>query len=428
MRHTQKSRSSLPGPDNITREVLPNGITLLVRENFVNPSVVITGYLEVGAEDEPREQAGLCSFTVDALERGTHRRPFAQLYEEVESIGATFGVNAGTHITTFRAKGMAEHLPLLLDILSDVLRSPAFDPQQVEKVRTEIRSFHLERAHNTRRVASLAFHELLYPQEHPYHRALSGYPETVERISRDDLVAFHHRYFTPRGMVIVVVGAVKAVDVIKAIRQAFGAWEADRPAREPLPDVLPLTERREKRLTLPDKTQSNLVLGWVGPERRHPEFIACHLTNTVLGVFGMYGRLGKSVREANGLAYYVYSQVEGGSGPTPWRIVAGVNPANVDRAVSLIQEELRRIRETRVPDEELRDSQTYITGSLPLHLEMNEGVAAALSHIERYDLGLDYYLRYRDMIMSITPEDVQAAARHWLDPERFALAVVNPEK
>ncbi len=185
MRHRRKTHSSLPGPDNITREVLPNGITLLVRENFVNPSVVVSGYLPAGAEDEPREQAGLCSFVVDAMERGTQRRPFAQLYEEVESIGATFGLNAGTHITTFRAKGMAEHLPLLLDILADVIRTPAFEAQQVEKVRAEIRSFHRERAHDTRRMAALTFHELLYPPEHPYHRALSGYPETVERISRE---------------------------------------------------------------------------------------------------------------------------------------------------------------------------------------------------------------------------------------------------
>ena len=426
MQHRRKTHSSLPGPDNITREVLPNGITLLVRENFVNPSVVVSGYLLTGAEDEPREQAGLCSFVVDAMERGTQRRPFTQLYEEVESIGATFGLNAGTHITTFRAKGLAEHLPLLLDILADVIRTPAFEAQQVEKVRAEIRSFHRERAHDTRRMAALTFHELLYPPEHPYHRALSGYPETVERISRDDLVAFHRRYFAPQGAVIVVVGAVKAADAAKAIRRAFGTWNAERPPRAPLPPVPPLEERREKRLALPDKTQSNLVLGWAGPPRKHPEFVAGYVTNTILGVFGMYGRLGKAVREANGLAYYVYSQVEGGFGPTPWRIVAGVNPTNVDRAIALIQDELRRIREQPVPDEELRDSQTYITGSLPLRMETNEGVAGALTHIERYDLGLDYYLRYREMIMSITPQAVQAAARHWLDAERFVLAVVNP--
>jgi zinc protease len=421
-RHT----TSLPGPDDTLRQELPNGITLLVRENALSPTVVVNGYLEIGAEDEPRDKAGLAGFVTDVMERGTQRRAFSDLYEEVESIAASFGLSASTHITTFGAKGLAEYLPLLLDILDDVLRNPAFRAEQVERARAEILTSIQEREHSTRRTAALTFHELAYPPAHPYHRSLLGYSDTIARITRDDLVDFHARYTAPQGMVIVVVGAVKAADVVEAITATFGDWQATRPARRELPPVPPLAERREKRIALPDKTQSDLVLGWPGPARTHPDFVPCFVANTVLGVFGMYGRLGKSVRSTNGLAYYAYSKVDGGKGPGPWRVVAGVNPANVDRALELVLTELRTLREAPVPEEELNDSRSYLTGSLPLRLETNEGVAQALINIERYDLGMDYLQQYAEMIAGVTPDQVQAVAQRWIDPEHYALAIAEP--
>lgn len=422
-----RAKTSLPGPNDILRETLPNGITVLARENFDSPAVVINGYVEAGAEDETPEQAGLASFTAEVMERGTVHRSFAQLYEEVESVGATFGLSSSVHLTSFGAKGLAESLPLLLDVLADTLRYPAFPAEQVEKERAEFLTDFQEREHDTRRMAALTFYELAYPAEHPYHRSLTGYPETIARLSRDDLAAFHQRYFAPQGMTIVIVGAVKALAALKAVTKAFGDWDAVRPARAPLPAVPPLNARRIRRIAIADKTQSDLQLGWPGPARSEPDFLAAHLANTVLGVFGMMGRLGEIVREQNGLAYYASSRVDGGKGPGPWRAVAGVNPANVEKAIALIEQEIRRLREEPVPEDELNDSKAFLTGSLPLQLETNEGVAGALVNIERYQLGLDYLHRYRNLIQAQTPAAVQAAARRWLDPDHYALAVAGPE-
>lgn len=260
MLYHRKPKYAYPGPEDVFRQTLPNGITLLARENFDSPAVVIHGYVEAGAEDEPRAQCGLASFTADVLERGTHRRDFAQLYEEVESVGAAFGIGAGTHITSFGGKALAEHLPLLLDIIGDTLRYPAFRPVQVERARAEILTDFQERAHDTRRMASLNFSALAYPETHPYHWSLNGYPETVQSITRDDLAEFHQRYFTPQGLTLAVVGAVKAQDAAALVAETFGDWSATRPARAPLPEVPTLAGRREQRVALPDKTQSNLVL------------------------------------------------------------------------------------------------------------------------------------------------------------------------
>jgi len=436
MYRRKTKQHSLPGPDDVYRQTLPNGITLLVRENFASSAVVVNGYVEVGEEDEalPREGLtgtipklhGLAGFVTDVIERGTQRRPFEQLYEEIESIGAHFGLNAGTHITSFGAKGLAEYLPLLLDIISDTLRNPAFHLDQVEKARAEILTSLKERENDTQRMASLLFRELVYPETHPYHWSLLGYPDTIANITRDDLVQFHQRYFSPQGLTLVVVGGIKVEQAVQAITEKFGDWQSTRPERAPLPGVAALAERREQHITLADKTQSNLVLGWPGPARLDDDFIPCYIGNTVLGIFGLYGRLGKSVREANGLAYYAYSQLDGGKGPGPWRIIAGVNPRNVEKATRIIQQEVRRMRDELIPEDELNDSKSFLTGSLPLQLETNEGVARSLVNIERYDLGLDYLYRYNDIIMNVTTKQIQAAVQRWMDPEHFALAVAEP--
>lgn len=417
---------ALPGPHDTLRQELPNGITVLARENPASPAVVITGYLEAGNQDEPTDQAGLSSFTTDAMMRGSRKRSFEDLYEEVESIGAAFGLSSGTHITSFSARGLADSLPLLLDIVADILRFPSFEPQQVEKVRAEILTDLQEREHNTRRMAALTFYQLAYPEHHPYHRSVTGYPHTVNAITREQLQDHHRRFFSPHNMRVIVVGAVKPERAVQAVAEAFGEWEHSRPPRSELALLGPLTERREKRISIADKTQSNLILGWPGPMRRHPDYIACFVANTILGVFGMYGRLGQSIREDKGLAYYVYSQLEGGMGPGPWRVVAGVNPNHVEQTIELILQEVHRLRETPVEITELQDAVSYLVGSLPLHLETNEGVARALVNLERYNLGLDYLWRYRELIEAITPDSVQEVARRWLDPERYALAVANP--
>jgi zinc protease len=139
----------------------------------------------------------------------------------------------------------------------------------------------------------------------------------------------------------------------------------------------------------------------------------------------MMGRIGAIVREELGLAYYVYSQLEGGLSRAPWSIVAGVNPANVDLAIERILDELRRFAEEPVSEEDLADNQSYLVGNLPLQLESNEGIAGTILNMEIYRLGLDYLLHYRDTIYALTRDDLFAATRHYLAPDRLVIAVAG---
>ena len=219
-------------------------------------------------------------------------------------------------------------------------------------------------------------------------------------ITRDDLENFYRARFGAKGMLVVIVGAVKAEAAFEAWERAFGGWQgADAQARrEPVPPAPRLEEMRREFVPVPGKTQSDIILGFVGPARADPDFWDANLGNTVLGVFGLMGRLGTNVRDRLGLAYYSYSRVEGGVGPGPWSLVAGVNPANVERAVEAMRAEIRRIRDKAVGSKELADNKAFVTGTLPLRLETNDGVAGTLLDMEFHGLGLDYLERYKDMI------------------------------
>lgn len=417
---------SIPGPEDITRRELSNGAVVLVRENHSSPSVVINGYLPVGACDERAERAGLSAFTAGALMRGTTHRTFEQIYEELESIGASVGVSGGMHATGFATKSLVEDLPVVLDVLADVLCNPLFPRVEVNRLRGEILTDLEERAHDTRRMANLAFRELAYPQHHPYARSTGGYIETIKEIDRQDLAEFYAGGYGPRGMVIVLVGAVETARVVSQIEAAFGGWDGHTYAPASLPEVSEIVEERRRFVPIPGKTQADIILGYPGPPRTVPDFLHAIVANTILGVFGLMGRLGDNVRDEQGLAYYSFSRVDGGPGPGPWRVVAGVNPFNIERAIAGIQAEIRRICEDLVDEEELSDNKAFITGSLPLRLETNEGVAGAILNMERYSLGLDYLQRYADLIYRISAEQVRAVAQRWLDPDAYALAIAGP--
>ena len=415
-------------PETIARSELDNGLTLLVYENPSSPAVVLSGYLWAGSLSEPPEQAGLASFTAGMLMRGTENRSFAQINRELEAVGAQLGFNSGVHTVGLGGKALAEDLDLLLDILADCLRRPTFPAGEVEKLRGQILTDLQRRAHSTRRMADLTFHELLYP-DHPYGRSVRGYPETVAALDRAALTGYYAGHFTPQGMVLAVVGAVSAGAVREKVEAALGDWTGApgaSPNRE-IPPAVRLEEPRRRAVTVEGMAQSDIALGWPGLARNDDDFMAAHLANTVLGVFGMMGRLGDTVRDQEGLAYYVYSSLQAGLGAGPWAAIAGVAPPNVERAIEGILAQVRRLREEPVPAAELDDSQSFLTGSLPLQLETNEGLAGVILDMERYGLGFDYLQRYPALVRAVTPADVQRVARRYLDPERYALAVAGPQ-
>ncbi len=339
--------------------------------------------------------------------------------------GASLGFDSGVHTTGFHGRALVEDLPLLLDLLSETLRQPVFPDNEVEKLRHQLLTGLAIRAQDTSDMAALTFDEILF-HGHPYPRPEDGYPETIQAITRQDLTKYHHNSFGPRGAVIAVVGAVEPKKAMDAIGRVLGDWENPNQVDPPrMPELKRLDETAKRHVTIDGKSQADLIIGTNGPRRTDENYIAASLGNSILGQFGMMGRIGNSVREKSGLAYYAYSDLSAGIGPGSWSVSAGVSPANVKKASDLIIRELKQFIKGGVTKEELSDSQANFVGRLPLSLESNGGVAGALINIERYSLGLDYYRRYSDLVQLVTRANVVEVARKYIDPDRLAAAVAG---
>ena len=416
-----------PGPNSIFRQQLPNGITLLVYENRAAEFVVIEGAARAGALGETRSRAGLASFTAAMLLRGTAGHSFEGIYDSLEAVGASLGISGGRHIADFGAKGLAEDLDLLLDLLAEGLRRPTFPEAQIEQLRGEILTGLEVRANDTRHMAGLRFRETLYGPSHPYGYASGGYPDTIRAITRDDLAGFHAAYYGPQGLIITAVSPLPAATVAERIAGALGDWhvagQRALPTVPPAPRPAALTRVFE---ALAGKSQSDVIIGLPGPSRSAPDYLDVSMVNTIIGVFGMSGRLGKNVREAQGLAYYAFSRLQGGLGPAPWYASTGVAPDKVEQALAAMRDEIRRIQDEPVGEDELADSQAYRTGTMPVSLETSDGLAGVLMDLELYDLGLDYLQRFPDLINAMTPARVQAAAQKYLSADEVVVAVAGP--
>jgi len=419
------NQHSFPGHDDITRVLLPNGITLLARTNFNSPSVVIGGYLHCGSLFDPDEKLGLADFTASCLLRGSEKRDFQKIFDDLESSGANLSFSAGGHTAGFTGRCLAEDLPLLFDLLAEALRHPVFPGEQVERLRAQFLTGLAIRAQDTAEMASLTFDQIVF-DGHPYARPDDGWPETIRAITRDDLADFHRLHYGPIGLVLAIVGAVNLKAIGGQVAKVLGDWtNPSQPELPALPELKPITKTITRKILIPGKSQTDLVIGTSGPRRIDPDFMPASLGNSVLGQFGMAGRIGEVVREKSGLAYYASSSLSAGVGPGAWDVSAGVNPENVQKARDLICKEISRFVEKGVTEEELADSQSNFIGRLPLSLESNSGMVNALLNIERFDLGLDYYRCYPDQVRAVTPEEVQATACKYLHPDKLAVVIAG---
>lgn len=412
--------------ETATRHVLPNGMVALIQRNPASTTVSVRGEVRVGAVHETAEKNGLAVFTGSSLIRGTQRRTFQQIVAETEARGCSVNAGGGLHSSGFGGRALAEDLPLILEILADMLSQPLFPTQEIERLRSQFLMNLRESEQETRTQASRALRRMLFPPQHPYSRLSSGSIATVERLTREDLAAFHTNYH-PAVATIAIVGDVEPQVVIELLEQTFGHWEPKgSPPTTHLPAVTKLESAERRDIALPGKSQTDIIFAVHGLARTDDDFYAASVANMILGRLGMGGRLGDNVRERQGLAYYCGSSIEADLGAGPWAALAGVNPADVEKAITAILHEIKQFSADGPTDEELSDARDYMTGSTVLGLETNDGIAGTLLGTERYGLGLDFIRRYPAIIRAVTPEQIVDVARRYLSVEKYALVTAGP--
>ena len=423
------------GPETVARSTLANGMVLLVYPNPSSPSVAVAAQHAAGAILESEDDCGLAGLTADGLNRGTASRSFMQFSAELDDVGASLNFGAGIEYGSFSGRALAEDLDVLLRLAADGLQHSVFPDDEVERLRDQALTGIAHVENNPGALADRRFRELLFGRGNPYGRPDEGYAETMGALTPEKVRDFHAASYDPESLVLAVVGAVTPDAVRDLASRYFEGWrgpgsgtaQRQRDAIRAFDTAATTAGGVREDLSLAGKTQTEFTLGWPGVRRLDSEYFPVMMGNYILGQLGLGGRIGANVRDAQGLAYHATSHAEAAHARMPWTIRAGVNPVNVPKAVTSGLAEARRLMDEPPTDEELRLTKQAMVGSLPLRLERNGGIAGMLLTIENYGLGLDYLMRYPDIVEAVTADDVQQAAARLLDPEAYTLVTAGPE-
>ena len=410
------------------RTVLASGAVAIVQETSTTPAVTINATVRAGGVHEPSDRPGLAYLLGRVLDRGTESRSADVLAEELDDRGVSLRVTTSRHATVVGCTCLSEDFDRVLAIVLDIVRRPLFPEHEFAKRQVECLSAIRQDEDNPSVRAVEALFELLYGATHPYGRRAKGSLESVQRITRQDLQAFHARRFHPAALSLAVVGHVTPGHALARAEIELDGWSGsplDEPSLPPPPAAL---ARRQLRIDLPGKSQSEIAYGFTAISRLDPRYDAYFVLNNILGQFGLGGRLADNIRERQGMAYYAFSAFDPSVGVGPLIVRAGVDPDNVTRALDAIDQEVRVMGTDGATAEELAQTKQFLIGSIPRTLETNSGIASFLQSEEQFGLGLDYDRRLADDIRAVTPDQVREAAAELLHPDRAAVAVAGPPR
>jgi len=412
------------------RQVLPSGMVILGKESRATPAVTLHASVRAGTVFDPTSLGGLAHFVSRTIDRGTATRSVDDIAEELDVRGVSLSVSVNRHALSLVCTCLIEDYPDVVSILADILRQPQFPESEIGTRRGEIVTLIRQDEDNPAVVAAERFMALLYGEGHPYGRPPRGTLASVDAIDRTALRQFHASRIRPSQVSLAVVGDLEPGRAIETAARAFADWREPE-ASPALPDLrLDVPEqpagRRVRVFPMMNKAQADIAYGFASIARSDPAFFAFTLMNNILGQYSLGGRLGDSIRERQGMAYYVFSALDASVIPGPLMIRAGVSPSNVERTLSSIDEEVSKFAADGPTEDELAESKQYLVGSLPRPLETNVGIASYLQMMEFFGLGLDYDVRVPDLLKAVTRDEVHAAARRTLDVGRAALVVAGP--
>jgi zinc protease len=409
------------------RTVLENGAVVLVQETSTAPAVTINATVLAGSVYEPTDRQGLAYLVGRLVDRGTERRSAEALAEALDDRGVSLRVASSRHATILTCTCLSEDFDDVLTLALDVVRRASFPEAELAKRKAECLSAIRQDDDNPSVRAVEALFEMLYGESHPYGRRAKGTLESVERITRDDLVAFHAARFRPSTLTLAIVGHVTPDYALRRAAHELDDWRASAPGTFALPDPPAALTRQDRVIEVPGKSQAEIAYGFTAIRRLDPRYDAYFVLNNILGQFGLGGRLADNIRERQGMAYYAFSTLDPSVGIGPLIVRAGVDPDHVARTLEAIDYEVRTLGADGPTAAELAQTQQFLIGSIPRTLETNPGIAAFLQSEEQFGLGLDYDRRLADDLRAVTLERVASAASELLHPERAAVAIAGPQ-
>jgi zinc protease len=404
---------------------LANGLQVITVLHHEQPAVTMRLLVKAGGAQDPEKRRGVASLVASLLDQGTATRSAEQIADQIDSVGGLMSTGSGDDFTAVNVVVMKDSFGVAMDLLADVIRNPAFSPDEIDRQKEQTISSQRVNANDPDYVASVLFDRLVYGF-HPYGLPGSGTAETVAAISREDLQQFHRQHFVPNNMVLAIVGDVTQDEAFSAANRVFGAWPRGGAAAGRAVEPPPPT-RRIVVVDKPDAVQTEIRVGQLAIPRKHPDYLPWDLTVKVLGGEGA-NRLHRVLRSERGLTYGASAEMGARKQAGDFVAETDTRTETTGEALRLIIEEFSRLQRQRVSERELADAQAYLAGSFPLTIETPNDIATQVINHVIHELPLDEVTTYRERLLAITPDDIQRVAQLYIKPDRLSIVLVGNSK
>ncbi len=408
--------------NEIQRTVLDNGMVVLAAENPAADIIAARIFLRAGSRCVQPEQAGLCHLLSAVMTKGTDRLSSLEIAERVESVGARLSADSTTDYFLVSLKTVSADFQDILELAGELMRSPTFPESEVELERRIAISAIRSQQEQPFAIAFDQLRQAMY-QEHPYAFSTLGTEDTMSKLTRNELEQFHKTYFRPDNVVISVAGRISTEDAIALIDRTFGSWKAPL---TPLPTLAlsPLTPSPQSVVKAQDTQQSVVMLGYLAPSVKDPDYAAIKLLNTYLGN-GLSSRLFVELREKRGLAYDVSALYGTRLDAAQFVVYMGTAPENTATAFDGLRTEVDRLADTQLSEEELQACKNKMLGQYALGKQTNSQIAQVVGWYETLGLGIKFDHKFQEQIARVTASQAQEAAKKYFGEPYVSL--VGPE-
>lgn len=410
----------------VKKDVLPNGLKVIHIERHNLPIIIVNLTIKASPLDEEDEKAGTAYLTSTMLSEGTKNRTSSEISEEIEFLGASLSSSINSDYSTLSLSVLKKDIQKGFDLFSDILLNPIFPEEELKRKKELLKGSLKQKEQDPSFIASKEFIKEVYG-DHPYGRLITGTPETIENIQRQDIINFYNSYYTPDNSFLVVVGDVTSEELKSLIKKYLSEWQRQRKG---VTKKKELEFKRSKKVKVINRSisQANIIFGHIGIPRNNPDYYAVSVMNYILGGGGLTSRLMKTIREDMGLTYSINSSFTYNKESGHFEIEVQTKNENAATVIREIINQIEKIKNEPVSKQELEDAKSFLIGSFPRRLETTRRISDFLSAVEFYDLGDDYIKKYFEYIQNVTVEDVLSVAKKYLSTDNFVLIIVGDEK
>jgi zinc protease len=412
---------------NPVEKTLANGLRVIVIERTVTPLVTAQLVIKNGGEVDPPELTGLSNMVGDLITKGTEKRSATQIAEAVEALGGSLYSSTRWDSTRVGVDVMSSKIGPAVDILADVVRRPTFKDDEIERLRQQTLDDLTVELGEPGSIARYVAARVIFGDA-PYGQPLAGTPESIARISRDDFLKYHRRWYRPDNAILVLGGDIKARDAFALAGRYFGDWKKPAEPLPPLPapNSVASAEPRVVVIDKPDAGQAAVLVARAGINRNDPDYFRGLVANSVLS--GYSGRLNQEIRIKRGLSYGAGSQLDTRRNVGPFIASAQTKNQSAAQVAELLLGEVSRLATAPVPDIELNPRKAVVVGNFARNLETTAGLVAQVATLAVYGISFDEINRYIGNVQGITAGDVQRFAGSHLDARATSIVIVGNAK